>query len=157
MSGCTVDTTKSSINAVAAFKLLPIDKNKIFADTTLATSGTDTFLFHDSTMVKDMNGLAVVEIESDAALQTKTVDGDTTKPTVSVVALDMDKLTLTSRFSETLKIEAQANGGAVVEITAGTRSVKDDPAVTLTLDPLDAAAFTLNPTDTSAGGVLSAT
>ena len=147
LSGGTVDKTKSSLNTVV-FKILPIDMNKIFADTKLGTSDTNTFLFHDSTMVKDMKGLAIVEIKSDDALKTQSLGIDTTKPTVSAVALDMDKLTLTITFSETvkistfamttLKIESQANGGAVVEIKAGTSSVKDDPVVTLALDPLDA-------------------
>ena len=147
LTGGTVAETKSSLSTVV-FKVLPGDISTTCVDTTPGTADTSMIMFRDPTMVTGMCGTrwAIVDIKSDGAFKAQTMGVDTTKHTVSDLALDMDILTLTITFSETVKIStfaktarniaSTASGGAAIAMTAGTTSVKDDPAVTL---PLNAA------------------
>jgi oligoribonuclease (3'-5' exoribonuclease) len=132
----TMLLTDSDMNDIKALSALAIDRNSTLLSTT-------------SGVVSDMAALACVAVPTSAPLRTTAFTEDVTNPTLTGFDLDMDSLTVSLTFSETVDASTLSvtditlRGGLGVDatnftLTGGDVSNTDSTIVTVTMTADDA-------------------
>ena len=102
----TSSFTDSSDGPVIEVQLTRDDFNDIKVLTELATDENNTFLILETFAVTDMSGNMVVNISAESPLRVQTYVKDISSPSLEYFDLDMNNLTLTLEFSESVNVSS---------------------------------------------------
>ena len=133
LTGGSVTTDTQGLNMVdqtrVTISLTTADMNTLKKKTAVATATSTTFVVLDGSGVFDLGGNSAHNITTSAALEASAFVQDTTAPVLDDVQIDLDAMTLSLTFSETVDV---STFDATALQLQGTADVADSTPVSLT-------------------------